>query len=383
MNVSRQARIAMACLGAALVGYLCWWGFAAWQMRTIVLSQFDDWRANGLHVGGDNPDFGGFPFAIRLDFANLEITHPQHQWQWIARDLELEARPWNLRSLNLHLGGTQRTTVPVNGRLLILEWRADRADFLASIGDGGRLERIDVAMDHLTATTPRKPFFFRMAALALALDFNPVPEPGSDPAFAELMLSVRALDLPDILSKPMGSRIERFSTRMLIREIVPSLELQAGLTGWRNAGGALEIPQLSIAWAGLEGDMAGRLTLDDYFRPEGAFEASVAGLPQALLNLGDAGLIPKKTAGLAAAGAQFFAVDRNAAGQPSVTLPVSLRNGGLFLGPLKMAGIPSLLGLEPESEPAREPDLPDGLPSADHLAEPPVFRIPEARRESK
>ena len=127
--------------------------------------------------------------------------------------------------------------------------------------------------------------------------------------------------------------------------------------------------------------MAGTVALDDYFRPLGSFEARFAGLPETLMQVGQAGLLSRKTAGLAAAGAQFFAVDRNSAGAPSVTLPVSLQEGGLFLGPLKMATLPPLFDhvLVPETH--QEPTLPDGLPSADHLGEPPVFRMPDVARE--
>ena len=246
MIVPRQARTALACLAVALAGYLCWWAITAWQMKTLVMDQFSDWRAAGLDIRHEAPGLGGFPFQVRWHFDRLEITQPKNQWQWIARDLDLMANPWNVSRFRLNLEGPQRTTVPINDRLLILEWQADRADLQASVSPDGRLDRLDFALDQLTATTPRKPFFFRLGSLALALDFSPESAPGEVPPFAELLLSFQALDLPDILSRPLGSRIEQFSTRMLIREILPAAELQASLTQWRDAGGIIDVPDFRL-----------------------------------------------------------------------------------------------------------------------------------------
>ncbi|WP_332683224.1 DUF2125 domain-containing protein [Bosea sp. (in: a-proteobacteria)] len=105
------------------------------------------------------------------------------------------------------------------------------------------------------------------------------------------------------------------------------------LESWRAAGGGVEITKLGLTKGTARLDASGRIGLDDAHRPAGQLDAAVAGIERiAGIRVGG-GL----TAGLGALlGGRSGAQKSNAAAGLTPLPPVVLREGRVYLGPLRL-----------------------------------------------
>ena len=109
----------------------------------------------------------------------------------------------------------------------------------------------------------------------------------------------------------------------------------AGL--WARAGGRVIVRGAQLVWgpARLEGD--GDLTLDNQARPDGRLSVTLFE-PEALVDALVAGGLVSSDQGEALRLAALMAPRRDG----GVALPFRLQNGGVFLGPARLADAPAL-----------------------------------------
>ena len=85
----------------------------------------------------------------------------------------------------------------------------------------------------------------------------------------------------------------------------------------------------------------GEVTLDEKGRPEGQFRTSVGNLDGLITALVDAGIVTRQSAGLAFAGmAALSSLQGEEPGR--IRLPVAMKEGVLFLGPIAAARLDPL-----------------------------------------
>jgi hypothetical protein len=146
--------------------------------------------------------------------------------------------------------------------------------------------------------------------------------------------------LPKRARIPLDQRVERARLEAVLVGAIPQGPRREALHRWRAAGGKLEIQALSLVWGELSLNGHGTLVLDRELRPEGRITTRVRGLPKTLDRLADAGVIKRNVAAtikfalLALAGA---------GGNGEMVVPVTLRDGSLYLGPVPLLRLSPVL----------------------------------------
>lgn len=327
----------VAVLIAAASGYWVWWaarlerGIATWRAEEV---------ARGYEISYAGPAIDGFPLAHVAHFEDPGIQSPVGMgWQGPA--LTARSPLWDPRRIAVSFGGRHVFERLNLGRsdTLVLDSRA--AEGLLRLGSDGRLESAEATLEGLEVLAAP---FGRFAGDRLHLRLAPVTEAGTGPPVGHAFsFETGALQLPAALVAPLDPTANRIAAAGRLDGVVPPVEPRLALAAWRDTGGALEFERLEIDWPPLALSASGRLVLDDRFRPAGELAARIAGLPDLLDRLAAAGQMTPEQASTTKLAVLAFAGESDAAGRPVVAVPVILRAGILYLGPLPLARISPVL----------------------------------------
>lgn len=342
--------LAFACLVAI---YSVYWLMVADEVKKAV---------EAFAVRGDDEivtswgDFavGGYPFRVEAQFEEPKAAAPSapEEWTWQGDAAYLALQPYNLRHMILTLRGEQRLTY----RDLRTPARAvNEARFSANSAQAsyvmvenlpfGRLA-VDIegfdGEHHLGATDETE----KLTAKRLQLHARPaatgkgIAETGSyDVALqAEDVRVDAARQIP-----ALGPNMEFFLAQTRLRGL-PSeryVSLVELMRDWRAAGGTLAISDLIVKWGPLDLYANGELTLDAQHRPEGELGARITDFEGLLEAMVKDGVVQEREARIALAGlvlvSQFQGNKTD-----EVSLPVVMREGKLYLGPLAIAELEPL-----------------------------------------
>lgn len=329
--------IALALL-AALYGVV--WSMLADRAGTAARDGLAGLNRGGVVAVVDELAVGGFPFRIALAADGLFIARPSGAPSWSigAPRVDVYTHPWTpahaiaaARDLDAGLGGVSLVAASaraswqalsdstrLDGEFLDVAFRgADRK------GEGARAERIE---------------------LHLRLPVDDAVGDGDglyDEERADIAIFARDVLLGPWASRAPAQRIESFDSRLVL---TGALAFPAGIdeiAAWRDAGGTLEVERIAVAWGDVAFDGEGSLALDERMRPIGALTLRVE-RPRAIFewlaaqDMIDPSVRPFLPGALAA-------LEQGTQGGP-LTLPLTLQDGRIFLGPLPIARMDPLFG---------------------------------------
>lgn len=353
---SRLTIASIAALAAAAGAYAGYWWWGAGKMDQTVTGWIDDWRRAGYRIDYAEKQVGGFPLTVRIRLVRPALADPAGAWSWSGGNLDLSAEPWAPTTYTLSADGAHEAVVPVAGRLVPMKATAGRVEGTAEFDLNGRLRQADVMLENVDGTAPALNADLRIDRATVTLSQPAQPARQHEDEEAAVDLLVQGLRLPAALSGPLGRDVAHTSLRARLMGPFPRKDMRAALENWRDAGGTLEVPWLSMQWGPTKLRAEGTMALDDLLRPSAAFDAKVAGLSETLDALVDAKVIKPDAARLAGVGLMLFAKVPPGGGEPELSLPVSALEGDVYLGPIKMGRVPPLL--PPEQTGSAAPPAP-------------------------
>ncbi len=146
--------------------------------------------------------------------------------------------------------------------------------------------------------------------------------------------------LPDYLAA-MARTVRLLDLRTTVTGL-PGQDVSAtpvtAVTQWRDGGGTVEVRTLHLQWGKVDITASGSLALDNKMRPIGALTARIKG-HNALLDMAVATKSMSKTSAVAARAVLGLLA---AAGGGTLSVPVRLQDGQLYLGPVAVAKLAPL-----------------------------------------
>jgi hypothetical protein len=323
--------IAFTALVALCVGWFFYWQIATDRFQISL----DDWaareRALGRLVEYRTPVFSGFPFAIRAEIAEPIYALPAAGWRWHGPTILASASPLDPLTIALAAPGAHVVdgpeglawTVEADALTGTLDFNLRGLDAIAL--DGTRVRAVDA--DGLAT-----------AFGSFAISADPADEPPAtyrDPLVA-LAVEFDALTLP-ALDLPLGPHIERLVLAARILGPLPPGHAAEALEAWRSAGGTLEIDAVSGQWGPLGFAGNGTFALDAALQPEGAMSMTLTGHEATIEALVANGLLEAQPAAIARTVLSALERTPETGGPAEVTLPVTLQDRTLSVGPIKFA----------------------------------------------
>lgn len=316
-------------------------GFTAWAQSR---------RAQGWRVEYGTPQRGGWPFSATLRLPDFRLSGGDAtlpggiDWRVPALDLrvvlprldELRIEPkgpqrLRLGALELPFAADRLTgLLPLQADVLPRggEFRADRLRLglpgtAADGGPGGlEIRRLEVTLDTRSSATEGE------SAIALSVQSQGITLPS----------------LSQGRSWPLGPRIETAGLTASLTGPLPVGRVPTRRAEiWRDAGGVLELRDVTLRWGPTAASAAATLALDEALQPMGAGTVRLVGAQEALSMLGAGGVIDARTAETASRMAALLARPGGEGEPPQIELPLTLQDRRLSLARLPVLRLPELV----------------------------------------
>ena len=124
-------------------------------------------------------------------------------------------------------------------------------------------------------------------------------------------------------------------------EIPPGRPAEA-LSVWQNSGGTVEIPHFELGWASLVVRAGGTMALDSALQPVAALTGKISGYNETADALVSAKIVKPGAALVAKFALGAFSRTPPGGGRPEIEVPLSIQEGWLFVGPVKLLKLPEI-----------------------------------------
>lgn len=320
------------------------WSVAWFVIRGRTADAIDAWldreRQAGRRWSCPDRSVGGFPFRIEVVCPSLAFERPDLTGS-IGRIVAV-AQVYDPRHVIAEIEGPMRAG---DGRVTVEgAWRASQAS-VRTTKDG--FERASLAIEGPSFRVTGLPAELIASGRRFESHVRPSPSRNASEAAYDWSARAEGTKLP-LLDEFVGGAdpadIGLDLTVTQARE-APLRSVPDVLERWREAGGKLDLTNLSVAKGARRVEARGEARLDELHRPTARIEASAAGLEEligSLLGGGRSGGLGGLVGALAGqALARRPAEPGGEPGKPALKPlpPVRLEAGRLYLGPIAVPGV--------------------------------------------
>ena len=344
--------VLIAAIAIGLAAYTVFWFHVKGEAEANIAAWVQERRAAGDTVDYAALDIGGYPFRIEATVAKPVFGRVDASRSWTIEGdkLSVVAAPWNLGHIVAYHDGPfeihyRSMTANEGERAIDLTGHSEAAG-ASAIWKGGVWDHADVEFSNLMMTA-------RSATAPLSaghLEFhvrkmhpNTPEDPGGidQPARSEYALEASDVTFPGATEQPLGPTIQTLNAVIEVHGDKPLGKTIPEIEAWRDAGGTLDVKSLDLSWGPLKMKLNGSLALDEANRPVGALTAQFTDYDKLIDSItgsaetGEGPGLKKFLDGLV-----------KASGQPqnTLSLPFSMQEGTLYLGPIPVTNLPPVIG---------------------------------------
>ncbi|HEY1798583.1 MAG TPA: DUF2125 domain-containing protein [Stellaceae bacterium] len=334
---ARLGLIAAILLVIGVGGYSVFWRIAAGRIADGAAQWAASMRTQGVDASWQTLAVGGYPFSFRIEFTSARIvsTAPNLAGELTAPRLIATVGAGNLHAAAL---ATPQGLSLSSEKIASLKAK-DATGMVAAGRQGGAA--IWLRLTDATGTAaawPGAPAIAKTAQVWLELPAAP-PKTDTDRNIA-IALDLAGLSVP-LAPQELGGSIDDAAIGLTVMGPIPPGPARQAATGWRDAGGTIELDHLHLGWGGVDLDAKGTLALDRDLQPEGSLSGSLGGYDKLLRSLVSGGQVKGSNAGkinlllglLARPGPD---------GKPRLPATLTLEDGILSMGPITFGRVPKI-----------------------------------------
>lgn len=319
-----------------VAAYCAYWFVLARILATDIANWRDQQRAQGYTVTfAEQPTIDGFPFSLRAHLGTPDITGPGGLWRWQGPETELSIAPWMPLDLVFVAPGHHHVSLAGNApRDIAVD--AGTLSFGLDLDHNG--QATDVSLDLTGATAVDSVAGTTSIASVAAQGHLPWPDkPGPEVSSLDLSIDAAGITLPQNLPVLLGQHVDKVHLVAQWTGELPQGLPREALAAWRNGGGVLQLREGSVDWGPISASGNGTIALDENMQPLAAGTVKIAGLPELLDMLAASGTVPQNQANLAKMMFGAMAATPAGGGRPQVSLPLTIQNDFVYMGPIKLA----------------------------------------------
>lgn len=325
---------------AVIGGGSIWWMFLAsygerqWQANQQRLQE------QGYTLEYGRLERGGFPLAVEWIVHDVTLSHPgeaegQRSFSGQADRVRFVSALWSPQEVAFQVEGQHR-------------WQVDT---------GGGPGIVDIAVDSASGTIGPRPETdgWRVETRLGGITARPRGEAAGDltvrtaTVVAETPLGMDALRIDARLEQiglPQDFGLGREAALLQLSGSIrplPADYSRDALSSWQAAEGQMTISDAQVRLGPLRGGADGELGLDRDLRPRGEMAVRVQEPTELLALAQKRGWIDQERMPLYAMATSMF-TRNNTDGEKEAAVKVGFRDGGVWLGPVRLADLPPVVG---------------------------------------
>lgn len=327
-----------ALIALAVLAYTVYWFVLADRTEALVDGALADWRADGYALSYTERSTSGYPYRLATEVDGFTLLREQGRWPWAwhGERLRVVAQPWNLRHYVAVLEGVNRIDLPPAGAGADVELTAESARASLILDSAWQAERGSAEL--LEAVLREAPgsegvTIGRIEAHARRPQAGPETNPD---ARLDAAVTLEALRLPDGAGGVLGREIARILVEGTVIGPLPAALEPEPVAAWRDAGGFVDAHSVALDWGPVRIAGEGTFTVDELMRPLGAFSSRIVGFDALIDGLAAAGRMSGNAAAAAHIALALIAKTPAGGGAPVLSVPVTIQDGWLFAGPVRM-----------------------------------------------
>jgi hypothetical protein len=318
------SRAVLVLVGTAMLYAAGWFAFAA-QVRSAAEAWLARHSDHPVRLSCPDLTVAGFPGPVVVTCAAPRGRTPD--WSWSGPAVRVTVAPWALEAWPFDAPGVHRfdgPDGPVDVQAMSLEGVIDPAGAVTlRMSDGavthaGSMWRIEAAEGRLTA------------------------DPDADPPVAaRLRAEASGVDPPPDIAAQMrvGTRFDRLAADVDVEGAFDASgwpPRAAALAAWRDAGGVVQVRAARAEIGDVSLDADGTMALDALLQPQAAFTVRLGGFDAAVGALVAGGVLDARRAAMVRFVLGALAEVPEGGGRKIVSAPLTVQDGGVFLGPIEV-----------------------------------------------
>lgn len=349
-HVSRRVPLILLVAALALAAATTvYWHYASEALRDGIGHWAEARRAEGLQASYSSVTVKGFPFGLQAVIRDPVLARSpsapggkEEAWEWRGDELDVSVRPWNTSLVDLRIRGTQQITLPLGENGVTVFTDQGRAVGTVDLDAKGVPSGADFSFDGLDILNEDGTQAVSIAHLDVTGASHAVGVPAHESPTFDLSVDGKGIELPAGMHPPLGTYVAAVECQAsLMGELPPGPTVEAA-TAWRNEGGTIEVHRLHLEWGPLTIEAGGTLALDSNLQPIGALSAIVRGFPETVDALVAGGMVKKSDGETAKTVLGLLAKSPKGGGPPELTVPLTVQNGWIYVGPVALARAPEL-----------------------------------------
>lgn len=312
-----------------------WWAVGAWGLKAGLEAWLEDRRSAGWQAEWADLSVRGFPNRFDVTLTDVQLADTRAGWVWTAPRFDTFALSYTPTDIRVHWPPMQRLQTEVQTLVLQGNQMVARAKLAPS--EALTLRDVNMVFEGLQITSDQG-WDTTLARAQLAT------RPLEDPLTYQLWFD--ATDwVPPIALFEMSADLESLPDALgqVHAELTVTFDApwdRYALERARPQPTAIKIDKMQATWGQLELAVAGEMTVDSTGRPRGDVLVKARNWRDILALGVSSGMVPRDLAGPVEAGLGLLS---QLAGHPeTLDIPLSLRDGQMFVGPVSLGPGPNL-----------------------------------------
>jgi hypothetical protein len=345
----RRLLVALVIVSAVSAGVVVYWHYASDAFRDGIENWTAARRAEGIQASYGSVVMRGFPFRLQAVLKEPVVSRPVSGtaatlgrdlvWEWRGSELGISVRPWNTKRVDLHFPGTNQISLPFGERGRTFFAAAGQANATVDLDKAGLPASADLDFDDLDLLSENGEETLSVARMEVSAVSHTFESPTHQNATFDLSFVGRGIELPKQSNPPLGSYLAVVECESSLMGAIPPGPPEQAARAWREEGGTIEVHRLHLEWGPLEIEAGGTLALDSNLQPIGALSAIVRGYSETIEALVAGGMVQPADGDTAKQVLSLLARQPKHGGPPELTVPVTLQNGWIYVGPVALARV--------------------------------------------
>ena len=251
-------------------------------------------------------------------------------------------KPWRRRDFRIELTGEHGFEFGSGPGRQTLRGETGRVRAAAAFDSEGFPEFLSLDLRQIDLEDSRGRPAYAAASARLSAERRPGGDGGRLTPELRFTLVAEGVNAPALARLPLGNTLQRVLLEARLVGDFPLENVLESLGAWRDRGGTLELDKVDIRYGRLGVRASGTLALDRNLQPIGALTARIEGFLGAIDALREADIIRPRDAAMAKLVLGALAKRPAGGGPRALSLPLSVQDRKLSVGPVPLMEIPEI-----------------------------------------